>query len=140
MFHTFPQLFREQFRGKGHEVSLACSIAQPWQQIRLYQRQTNLLDWLQAGDLKRLLELYVGWQQRILPFSTFDAFLEALEKLGSSYVLKVGKCQYNADQKCLQMQQPVAGQLGIVGMLYSSQEQLCHLLCRWSCGSCGQVY
>ena len=44
---------------------------------------------LQAGDLKRLLELYVSWQQRILPFSTFDAFLEALEKLGSSYVLKV---------------------------------------------------
>lgn len=44
---------------------------------------------LQAGDLKRLLELYVSWQQRVLPFSTFDAFLEALEKLGSSYVLKV---------------------------------------------------
>lgn len=46
--------------------------------------------WLQqAGDLKRLLDMYVSWQQRVLPFSTFDAFVEALEKLGSSYVLKV---------------------------------------------------
>ena len=48
-----------------------------------------LLYFMQAGDLKRLLELYIGWQQRILPFSNFDVFLEALEKLGSSYVLKV---------------------------------------------------
>ena len=59
---------------------------------RLYCAALTLTDFLylaQAGDLKRLLELYIGWQQRILPFSTFDAFLEALEKLGSSYVLKV---------------------------------------------------
>ena len=33
--------------------------------------------------------MYISWQQRVLPFSTFDAFVEALEKLGSSYVLKV---------------------------------------------------
>ena len=44
---------------------------------------------LQAGDLRRLLELYIGWQQRIFPYASFDAFVEGLEKLGSSHVLKV---------------------------------------------------
>ena len=42
----------------------------------------------QAGDLRRLLEMYIGWQQRIFPYAPFDAFIEGLEKLGSSYVLK----------------------------------------------------
>lgn len=28
VFHTFPQLFREQFRGKGHEVSITWSPAE----------------------------------------------------------------------------------------------------------------
>ena len=43
----------------------------------------------QARDLRRLLEMYIGWQQRMFPYAPFDAFIEGLEKLGSSYVLKV---------------------------------------------------
>lgn len=33
--------------------------------------------------------MYIGWQQQIFPYAPFDAFVEGLEKLGSSYVLKV---------------------------------------------------
>ena len=33
--------------------------------------------------------MYIGWQHRIFPYAPFDAFVEGLEKLGSSYVLKV---------------------------------------------------
>ncbi|KAL0052378.1 hypothetical protein WJX82_001174 [Trebouxia sp. C0006] len=61
VFHTFPKKFKQGFRGRGHE----------------------------AGDLRRLLEMYIGWQQRIFPYAPFDAFIEGLEKLGSSYVLKM---------------------------------------------------
>ncbi|DBA86052.1 TPA: hypothetical protein ACH3X1_005576 [Trebouxia sp. C0004] len=61
VFHTFPKKFKQEFRGRGHE----------------------------AGDLRRLLEMYIGWQQRIFPYAPFDAFIEGLEKLGSSYVLKM---------------------------------------------------
>lgn len=38
--------------------------------------------------------MYIGWQQQIFPYAPFDAFVEGLEKLGSSYVLKV---QTNCD-------------------------------------------
>ncbi|KAA6424388.1 MAG: chromosome segregation in meiosis 3-like [Trebouxia sp. A1-2] len=61
VFHTFPKKFKQEFRGRGHE----------------------------AGDLGRLLKMYIGWQQRIFPYAPFDAFIEGLEKLGSSYVLKM---------------------------------------------------
>lgn len=33
--------------------------------------------------------MYIGWQHRIFPYAPFDVFVEGLEKLGSSYVLKV---------------------------------------------------
>ena len=33
--------------------------------------------------------MYMGWQRRIFPYAPFDVFVEGLEKLGSSYVLKV---------------------------------------------------
>ena len=44
---------------------------------------------LQAGDLRRLLEMYIGWQHRIFPYAPFDVFVEGLEKLGSSLVHKM---------------------------------------------------
>ena len=33
--------------------------------------------------------MYIGWQHRIFPYAPFDAFVEGLEKLGSSHILKV---------------------------------------------------
>ncbi|KAL3157492.1 hypothetical protein ABBQ32_011956 [Trebouxia sp. C0010 RCD-2024] len=61
VFHTFPKKFKQSFKGHGHE----------------------------AGDLRRLLEMYIGWQHRIFPYAPFDVFVEGLEKLGSSHVLKI---------------------------------------------------
>ncbi len=44
---------------------------------------------MQASDLERLLSMYARWQQRIFNHGTFDIFLEALEKIGSTNQLKV---------------------------------------------------
>ena len=44
---------------------------------------------MQASDLERLLSMYARWQQRIFDHSTFDVFLETLEKIGSTHQLKV---------------------------------------------------
>ena len=44
---------------------------------------------MQASDLERLLSMYARWQQRIFNHGTFDTFLEALEKIGSTHQLKV---------------------------------------------------
>lgn len=43
----------------------------------------------QAGDLRRLLALYEGWHRRVFPCTTFDGFLEDLEKLGATAACKV---------------------------------------------------
>lgn len=43
----------------------------------------------EAGDLRRLLELYGRWQRRLFPHCEFDDFVERLEKLSSSSTLKV---------------------------------------------------
>ncbi|KAK9813465.1 hypothetical protein WJX73_000444 [Symbiochloris irregularis] len=61
VFHYFPDRFRKQYRGKGHE----------------------------ASDLQKLLEMYAGWQKRIFPHVSFDDFIDEMESLGKSYVLKV---------------------------------------------------
>ena len=42
----------------------------------------------QAGDLRRLLGLYEGWHRRVFPCTTFDGFLEDLEKLGATAACK----------------------------------------------------
>jgi hypothetical protein len=60
LFHNFPLLFKDLFRGHGHEVS----------------------------DLRRLLELYKRWQQRLFPFGDFDAFIDSVEKIGHGHVVK----------------------------------------------------
>jgi hypothetical protein len=60
LYHNFPILFRQQFRGKGHEVS----------------------------DLRRLLELYKRWQDRVFPHGEFDHFIFAVEKLSGSNIVK----------------------------------------------------
>ena len=52
--------------------------------------------------------MYIGWQQRIFPYAPFDAFIEALEKLGSSYVLKVRRI---ADLHSLNMLLPMRSAL-----------------------------
>lgn len=60
VYHNFKILFQSQFRGKNHETS----------------------------DLRRLLELYKRWQNRIFPDVQFDHFIASLEKLGSSNIVK----------------------------------------------------
>ncbi len=47
----------------------------------------------QAGDLRRLLALYQGWHRRVFPFTTFDGFLEDLEKLGATAAFKARWCR-----------------------------------------------
>lgn len=49
-----------QARGKGHEVS----------------------------DLRRLLELYMRWQQRVFPGVEFDRFIADVERLSGTHAVK----------------------------------------------------
>lgn len=44
---------------------------------------------MQASDLRKLLEMYAGWQEKILPHVSFDDFIDEMESMGKSYVLKV---------------------------------------------------
>ena len=60
VYHNFPDAFRQQFRGKGHEVS----------------------------DLRRLLEMYNRWQQRVFPLGNFDSFIATVETIGVANVVK----------------------------------------------------
>ena len=53
VFKTFRQSFKQQAKGKGHEV----------------------------GDLGRLLALYERWHARIFPHCEFDEFIGKVEKL-----------------------------------------------------------
>lgn len=69
LFHNFPLLFKDLYRGPGHEVS----------------------------DLRRLLELYKRWQQRLFPFGDFDAFIDSVEKVGHSHVVKSELHEMRAD-------------------------------------------
>jgi len=77
----------------------------------------------QAGDLRRLLEMYIGWQQRIFPYAPFDAFIEGLEKLGSSYVLKVRRI---ADLHSLHMLLPMRSALNGLSELAENMENAMH--------------
>lgn len=60
VYHNFPALFQRTFKGRGHELS----------------------------DLRRLLELYKRWQDRIFPFVEFDQFVASIEKLSFSSIVK----------------------------------------------------
>lgn len=60
VYHNFRMLYGESFRGKGHETS----------------------------DLRRLLELYNRWQTRIFPGWPFDRFIDGVEKLSHSHIVK----------------------------------------------------
>jgi hypothetical protein len=60
LYHNFPEAFRRQFRGRGHEVA----------------------------DLRRLLEMYSRWQGRVFPHGSFDNFIASLEKIGAANVVK----------------------------------------------------
>ncbi|KAL6767338.1 hypothetical protein ACKKBF_B34870 [Auxenochlorella protothecoides x Auxenochlorella symbiontica] len=60
VFHTFPDTFRKQCRGKGHE----------------------------AGDLRRLLEMYIRWQDRVFPGVPFDKFIADVEQLSGTHAVK----------------------------------------------------
>ncbi|KAK2075735.1 hypothetical protein QBZ16_001476 [Prototheca wickerhamii] len=60
VYHTFPEVFKRQARGKGHEVS----------------------------DLRRLLELYMRWQQRVFPGVEFDRFIADVERLSGTHAVK----------------------------------------------------
>ncbi|KAI3426907.1 hypothetical protein D9Q98_006851 [Chlorella vulgaris] len=57
---NFPAAFRRQFRGRGHE----------------------------ASDLRRLLEMYKRWQDRVFPHGEFDAFICGVERLSGTNAVK----------------------------------------------------
>lgn len=60
IYHNFPIIFKSNFRGKGHELS----------------------------DLRRLLEMYKRWQDRVFPHGSFDNFIATVEKIGAANVVK----------------------------------------------------
>ncbi|CAD7704669.1 unnamed protein product [Ostreobium quekettii] len=60
VYHTFPEVFRSGFKGRGHE----------------------------AEDLTRLLGLYQRWQRRLFPYCDFNVFVKKLEQLGSTAAVK----------------------------------------------------
>ena len=66
----------------------SCCWRYPVRTLALRSRHTLKPSWLQAGDLRRLLALYQGWHRRVFPFTTFDGFLEDLEKLGATAAFK----------------------------------------------------
>ncbi len=43
----------------------------------------------QVRDLRRLIELYSRWQERVFPYCSYDDFIAKLEKLSSSMLLRV---------------------------------------------------
>jgi len=60
VYHNFPTLFKQHYKGKGHETS----------------------------DLRRLLEMYKRWQDRIFPYCEYDTFIANVEKMGGTNVVK----------------------------------------------------
>lgn len=42
-----------------------------------------------ATDLRRLLECYQRWQSHVFPYTDFDDFISRVEKIGSTYQLKM---------------------------------------------------
>lgn len=42
-----------------------------------------------ASDLRRLLEVYQGWQRLVFPYTDLDTFFAQMEKIGSSYALRM---------------------------------------------------
>lgn len=42
-----------------------------------------------GADLRRLLETYQSWQSHVFPFTDFDDFISRVEKIGSTYQLKM---------------------------------------------------
>jgi len=58
VYHNLPTLFKQQRRGNG------------------------------VSDLRRLLEMFKRWQERIFPHCEFDTFVANVEKLSSSNVVK----------------------------------------------------
>ncbi len=43
---------------------------------------------MQAGDVRRLLDMYERWHRQVAPAVQYDAFIEDLEKMGQTYLLK----------------------------------------------------
>jgi len=60
IYHNFSTVFKSNFRGKGHELS----------------------------DLRRLLEMYKRWQDRVFPHGSFDNFIATIEKIGATNIVK----------------------------------------------------
>lgn len=60
VYNTFPDLFRAQYKGKGHEV----------------------------GDLGRFLTMYRRWQKKFMGVTSYEDFLLKLERVGATYQMK----------------------------------------------------
>ena len=84
VYLTFAERFREQYKGKGHEVSChAASLA-----VCLSCTHIPRLA-VQGSSLRRLLQMYERWQHRLIPSMQFDDFLAAAEKIGNTMEWKV---------------------------------------------------
>uniref|UniRef100_A0A6U9QG73 CCHC-type domain-containing protein n=1 Tax=Picocystis salinarum TaxID=88271 RepID=A0A6U9QG73_9CHLO len=60
VYSTFPDLFKVQYKGKGHEV----------------------------GDLGRFLTMYRRWQKKFMGITSYEDFLLKLERVGATYQMK----------------------------------------------------
>lgn len=60
VYSTFPDLFKVQYKGKGHEV----------------------------GDLGRFLNMYRRWQKKFMGVTSYEDFLLKLERVGATYQMK----------------------------------------------------
>lgn len=51
--------------------------------------QCALIPPMKASDLRRLLDMYQHWHRQVAPALQYDAFIDGLEKMGQTHVLKV---------------------------------------------------
>ena len=94
---------------------------------------------MQASDLRRLLELYAGWQRRLLPHTTFDEFIDEMEKLGKSWVLKVINEQSTARLGQFILHDALMCVLPSRTLLCCANKPLGMCTCSWRCESCGAM-
>lgn len=76
------------------------------------------------SDLRRLLEMYKRWQDRIFPGVEFDSFIGDVEKLSNSNILKTELQDMRMDliKVLLSIQQRYYYQL-LAGFAYSSYKE-----------------
>jgi hypothetical protein len=96
VFQTFPDQFRRNFKGKGHEVK----------------------------DLETLLLMYYDWSKRVIPGGmTFDTFVNQMEGMGGTASVKVRGIRQAACRHCLTVIAPQAELRELRQGIYSMVEE-----------------